>query len=147
MLPKTCQKNICVECGLVYFHMLARCFLKSFVLDSHRMSRICQQTLWWVKPVGDDNFSKGEKAKKSRKCLRNEALFLRRLTRHKINEPRGICYGQMSSGKYLRGYNKKPINNSPEMKASTVSPILYLRESPNHQRAWFVQVVFRVYFL
>jgi len=30
------------------------------------------------------------------------------------------------SGKDLRGYNKKPINNSPEMKASTVSPILYL---------------------
>ena len=55
--------------------MLARCFPNRFVLDFHRVSRICQQAIWWVKPVGNDKFSKGEKVKESRLCIRNEALF------------------------------------------------------------------------
>ena len=80
MLPKTGQKNMSVECRVVQIHMLARCFPKRFVLDSHRVFRLCQQTIWWVKPVGNNNFSKGEKARESRECLRNEALFFCLLT-------------------------------------------------------------------
>ena len=43
ILPKTCQKNICVRCEHVYFHMLERCFPKRFVLDSRCEFRVCQQ--------------------------------------------------------------------------------------------------------
>ena len=140
MLPKTCHKNICVECGLVQFHMLARCFPNRFVLDSDRMSCICQQTIWWVKPVGNDNFSKGEKARKSRLCLRNKALYFCLLTsaENYKRAPGNLLRAYFPCQVFCGGI-KKPSNNLPEKRASTVCPILYFGKSPNHQRAWFVQ--------
>ena len=54
-----------------------------------------------------------------------------------IKRPQGMNYGHIFSAKYLRRYNKKPLNNLAETRASTVSPILYFGESANHQRALF----------
>ena len=136
MLPKTCQKNICVCVNLCTFHMLDRCFPKRFVLDSLHVFLMCQQPSGEssqlvkiifprVKEQGDLDSVSGTRRYVSLVDFKQTI----------INEPREVCMGIFLLLRIsLWGY-KKPSNNLSEKRASTVCPILYLREPPIHQRA------------